>query len=771
MAEFKSNYGPKYQPQPNIAGITPEAAFRLGPRLAMYSVPAAIGVLLFANGIPRVQRDILQKIPFLGNYFRKEIHPADNRFNNSSGPNSRLSGIFFYFLCAASVSWLHAVSTLVPEPYLDEVFHIPQAQKYCQGRFQEWDDKITTPPGLYLLSLITPGVVRRDGSLSSYVCNVKSLRATNVVILAVLALLALKCRREIETRLHEAHTSTRLRYTSQYAVHTALNIALFPLLFFFSGLYYTDVASTAAVLVAYLNHLKRIGRDHNSIFSDLATIFLGVLTLFFRQTNVFWVVVYMGGLEAVHAVKTLRSEQIDQPVILTLFEQLKYFAWRYSLGDIHDPPLHMMWPDDMVFCVLSLGIAAICNPVRVMTQIWPYVAALVSFGGFVAWNGGVVLGDKSNHVATIHLPQMLYIWPFFAFFSLPLLIPYALPVVNMGLRVLSSTNSPAPPNEPAPEKETSAKPISSAYSKSRGSSNSAKTSTTGSSNSKYPRPSKPLEIVSFIFCSQLILWPLYLLGTIMLSLAIVRYNTIIHPFTLADNRHYMFYVFRYTIRRASWIRYALVIPYTLARWMAWGTMAGCSQFFFNVHTRACSIYGKGKGNHPFLSHPMVTNVGFSPRQTSAAIPVEILEASQDASKDQELRKALEEDPLLTSVIPASTSTGLIFLLATTLSLMTAPLVEPRYFIIPWVMWRLLVPAWRLHDHGDYTGVAARLSRYPKTRPLFQFSQYYDLRLIVETFWFIAINVTTGYIFLTKPYVWKAEDGAVLDDGRLQRFMW
>jgi hypothetical protein len=31
-----------------------------GSRLAKYGAPAAVGVLLFANGIPRVQRDILQ---------------------------------------------------------------------------------------------------------------------------------------------------------------------------------------------------------------------------------------------------------------------------------------------------------------------------------------------------------------------------------------------------------------------------------------------------------------------------------------------------------------------------------------------------------------------------------------------------------------------------------------------------------------------------------------------------------------------------------------
>jgi hypothetical protein len=41
------------------------------------------------------------------------------------------------------------VSKVAPDPYIDETFHIPQCQAYCHGRFSEWDDKITTPPGLY----------------------------------------------------------------------------------------------------------------------------------------------------------------------------------------------------------------------------------------------------------------------------------------------------------------------------------------------------------------------------------------------------------------------------------------------------------------------------------------------------------------------------------------------------------------------------------------------------------------------------------------------
>jgi alpha-1,2-glucosyltransferase len=77
-----------------------------------------------------------------------------------------LKGIAFFSLFVAARTWLALVSSYVPEPYLaspvfrprsstwsltaeqDEVFHIPQAQTYCQGRFWDWDDKITTPPGL-----------------------------------------------------------------------------------------------------------------------------------------------------------------------------------------------------------------------------------------------------------------------------------------------------------------------------------------------------------------------------------------------------------------------------------------------------------------------------------------------------------------------------------------------------------------------------------------------------------------------------------------------
>lgn len=197
----------------------------------------------------------------------------------------------------------------------------------------------------YLFSVLVPGITSTEASLETFTCSAPSLRAVSALGLFVLAYLALRCRHELEARLFEAHSNVRLESYSQYALHTAVNIALFPLLFFFSGLYYTDVISTATVVAAYLNHLRRLGRDHSSPLSDLITIFLGILTLFMRQTNVFWVVVYMGGLETVHAIKTLRPERVEQPKIDTLGGMLKFFGWRYSLGDVHDPPLQEMWPE------------------------------------------------------------------------------------------------------------------------------------------------------------------------------------------------------------------------------------------------------------------------------------------------------------------------------------------------------------------------------------------------------------------------------------------
>ncbi len=226
-------------------------------------------------------------------------------------------------------------------------------------------------------------------------CTPASLRGMNVFVTLLTGLLACHCRHLIETGAVTREGKPAPRGLSVYALHTAFNIALFPLIFFFSALYYTDVASTLVVLVAYRNHLLRVGGPSRpGLINDLWTVVLGVVALFMRQTNVFWVVVYMGGQEAVHV---LRSAKPTTGIPLT---------------GLHDPPLGQSRPEgmlapcfpkrttpadkiDWMFCGLTTAVTAVCNPVKVLRQIWPHITILALFGGFVAWNGGVVLGMAS----------------------------------------------------------------------------------------------------------------------------------------------------------------------------------------------------------------------------------------------------------------------------------------------------------------------------------------------------------------------------------------
>lgn len=171
-------------------------------------------------------------------------------------------------------------------------------------------------------------------------CSETSLRMTNWVAIIVLIFTAVDCRRLIETRLAErGGRRSQTSSLSFHAIHTGMNIGLFPLLFFFSALYYTDVFSTLMVLFAFQNHLERVGPKGTPWRNDFFVILLGIASLFMRQTNVFWVVVFMGGLEAVEAAKAEPTDKPQPPKHGDLMANIKYFAWRSSLGEIHDPAL------------------------------------------------------------------------------------------------------------------------------------------------------------------------------------------------------------------------------------------------------------------------------------------------------------------------------------------------------------------------------------------------------------------------------------------------
>jgi len=170
------------------------------------------------------------------------------------------------------------VTKVVPDPYMDEIFHIPQAQQYCAGNFTVWDPKITTLPGLYLFSV---GLLEPAHKLATAVgleiskeqlCSVANLRSINLVMAIINAVL-------LHTLTSHIH-GMKENYSEVMGIWSSFNISLLPVLFMFTFLYYTDPVSTAMVLLTYCLHLS--GQDWLAAFA-------GSLSVLCRQTNIVWV--------------------------------------------------------------------------------------------------------------------------------------------------------------------------------------------------------------------------------------------------------------------------------------------------------------------------------------------------------------------------------------------------------------------------------------------------------------------------------------------------
>ena len=298
---------------------------------------------------------------------------------------------------------------------------------------------------------------------------------------------------------------------------------------------------------------------------------------------------------------------------------------------------------------------------------------------------------------------MIYLWPYFAFFSWPLLYRQFLPTTG---RTLSY---------PA----------------------------------HYPRKT--------IICA-----------TMAVMLVVIRYNTIVHPFTLADNRHYMFYVFRILLRHPL-IKYLAVLIYFPCAW-ATSTAIG-----WQPPARHIPQYEpkpkkrKLPGEEAFPPSPQRTS---GPKKRFKSEESSVPPSPRTALSQK--MKAMPQQNVIPSPPPKEqreqapghrVSFILIWVLATTLSLVTTSLVEPRYLIVPWLIWRLHMASPRPEKD----------SVSPKRPDTFAKSLFETLKLVfyeghahhlwLETAWFLAINLATGYIFLYWGFEWPQEPGKV------QRFMW
>ncbi|KAL8979506.1 MAG: hypothetical protein Q9205_005172 [Flavoplaca limonia] len=221
--------------------------------------------------------------------------------------------------------WHTRIETVVPRPYLDEFFHVQQAELYLQGRYFEWHPKITTPPGLYSVSLFYLSCLSLVGLIDKV--NVADLRRTNVLAAAFLPWICRSVLRGVVTEydgLQLLDRSLPVLWPLIELNHAVLNICLFPPLFFFFGLYYTDVLSSLSVLITIRQHQKRRTKS---------MVVAGVVSLFFRQTNIFWVAVYLGGSEVTRRLRRGRLG-IEYPPSAT-WKSVVYGSWQYLC--IYDP--------------------------------------------------------------------------------------------------------------------------------------------------------------------------------------------------------------------------------------------------------------------------------------------------------------------------------------------------------------------------------------------------------------------------------------------------
>ncbi len=121
--------------------------------------------------------------------------------------------------------------------------------------------------------------------------------------------------------------------TAVLDAHSAFNIALFPPLFFFSALYYTDVVSTLIVLLTYSALIKK-QTPPGTIFENVNTVYLGVMAVLCRQTNIFWVAVLPAGLAIVDALSPTKNDT-RKSELSTMSNALKD-SW--NDGTVYDCP-------------------------------------------------------------------------------------------------------------------------------------------------------------------------------------------------------------------------------------------------------------------------------------------------------------------------------------------------------------------------------------------------------------------------------------------------
>ncbi|KAM7468084.1 hypothetical protein LguiB_015646 [Lonicera macranthoides] len=399
------------------------------------------------------------------------------------------------------------VTHIVSDPYMDEIFHVPQAQQYCKNNFSSWDPMITTPPGLYFLSLahvasLFPGMLfMQTASSFSDVCSTAILRSINGVLAVICS-----------TLVYEIFICLRPALDERKKTLYAVVLSLYPLHWFFTFLYYTDVASLTLVLAMYLMCLKK-----KYLFSAL----LGALAVLLRQTNIIWMLfVACSGVidyttahqkDKIQLTYTNEADKKDGKLASNKGVKVGSNLRKRSVGNLADAVDHSITGTHSVSVPHSPGLFNEIQDIlftswhlkwQLLISFSPFFLVLVSFVAFVFWNGSIVLGAKESHAVSPHFAQIMY----FSLVSSLFMAPVHFSLSQVGVLACSFWKN------------------------------------------------RPLSFFQWFMA-------------LIAGFLSVHFFSVAHPYLLADNRHYPFYLWRRIIK-VHWSMKYLLVPLYVYSWFS-----------------------------------------------------------------------------------------------------------------------------------------------------------------------------------------------------------
>ncbi|XP_021744670.1 dol-P-Glc:Glc(2)Man(9)GlcNAc(2)-PP-Dol alpha-1,2-glucosyltransferase-like isoform X2 [Chenopodium quinoa] len=333
-------------------------------------------------------------------------------------------------------------------------------------------------------------------------CSTAILRSVNGALAVICSIL-----------IYEIIAQLRPALDRRKATVYTIVLSLYPLHWFFTYLYYTDVASLVVFLAMYLASLKK-----NYVLSAL----LGALAVCIRQTNIIWMLfVACGGvidmllanrLSVDIQKSNLSISEKDQITPTDGFVAKPGIRRRKMKSTLHVPRLSATGDDESAF--LQSHLSGLLDEIQyILVQAWhskwelvvsfsPFLFVLVAFVAFVYWNGSVVLGAKEAHAVSPHFSQILYFAMVSALFSAP--FHFTLGHASVLLRSFWKL--------------------------------------------------RPLS---------------FFLGFVIFAAGLlsVHFFSIAHPYLLADNRHYPFYIWRKVINVHQLMKYFLV-PLYIYSWLS-----------------------------------------------------------------------------------------------------------------------------------------------------------------------------------------------------------